>query len=109
MPVMDEVVYPRAEVVKVLKDLNMLVVSIDRIGSYTHDMSVSDSAVVLFEFFDAWNVGHRLARARQLLSVPFSTELGVDNMDELERELEGTPFWSATQRHPRSDEWHEGR
>ena len=78
----------------------MLVVSIDRIGSYSHNVSRTESALVLEEFFDSWDVGLRLARARQLLSAPFSTKVGADGKDELERELESTPHWSATQRNP---------
>jgi hypothetical protein len=101
---MDEITYPRAEIVQVLRDLNILVVSIDRIGSYTHDMSSSEAATLLDEFLDAWDVWPRLVRARRLLSAPFSTELGPDDREELERELEGTPYWSPSRRHPPLEE-----
>lgn len=97
---MENITYSRSDIVQVLRDLNILVVSLDRIGSFSHDLSRSEAAALLGDFFDAWDVGRRLARTRRILSKPFSTELGDDDMDELEREFEGLPHWRPNQRRP---------
>jgi hypothetical protein len=52
------------------------------------------------EFLEDWDVARRLAEARKLLSEQFPSQLGDDGMDDLERALEGTSFWTIDQQKP---------
>src|SRR5262252_686568 len=96
----DFVQVSRADLIDVLRDLNTIVVSIDRIGSCAEDVGLEQNDRILLDFFDQWDVWQKLSEARSKLSEPFSYELGEDNMDELERELQGTPYWSFSNRLP---------
>lgn len=78
----------------------MLVVSLDRIGSTSGDDDQQRYQARLARFCESWQAGLRLAKARQILSDPFSRRLGPDNMDELERETEDVPFWSLDRPDP---------
>jgi hypothetical protein len=96
----DFVQISRADLIAVLRDLNTIVVSMDRIGSCAEEVGLEQNNRLLLDFFDQWDVWQKLSEARSKLSEPFSYELGEDNMDELERELEDTPYWSFSNRLP---------
>ncbi len=55
-----------------------------------------------YRFIVDWDVFGRLATARRILDSYFSRTLGSDGMDELERELQDTQFWSFGDRSPSS-------
>ncbi len=90
----------RTDLLLVLKHLETLVVSLDRIGSSSVDMGQSESDIMLREFIDDWSVCRKLSESRTVLSKYFSTDLGDDDMDELERELQGVPYWTWSNRKP---------
>ena len=93
----DRVEFDKEEILNVLRDLEMIVTSLDRIGSsFALDQQKRQEA--LQEFVEDWGVFNRLARARQILSTPFSDEVGDDGMDELEREMNGVENWSLANR-----------
>jgi hypothetical protein len=95
-PLMDDsITYPRSEIIGVIRTLNLLVVSMDRIGSATADKSETEQALTLCRFFDKYDVFQKLASARRSLHDAFSYELGADGMDELERDLQDLKYWSA--------------
>ena len=94
--------YSREEILKVLRTLNCFVVSLDRIGSSTAALPRGQQDQILREFIDGWDMTRQLARARRILSEPFSDELGEDDMDELEREMQDVPYWSFNKRGPPS-------
>jgi hypothetical protein len=96
----ERVSYAREELLKVMRTLECVVVSLDRIGSSTAAMSQPDQDRILSEFVDQWDVSRRLAEARRILSESFSYELGEDDMDELEREMQDVSFWSINKRAP---------
>ncbi len=93
--------YDRDAVLAVLRDLEQIVVSLDRIGSATQEQSETDQDAALAAFVREWEVFRKLASARRILSEPFSDELGPDDMDELEYELADVTYWSSTGRAPR--------
>jgi hypothetical protein len=111
-----QICYPREQMVEVLRELNLIVVSLDRIGSasvvdgkgkaryvkgirhLTGDPELA--AKLTEEFFAEWQILKRLAWARYILDGGFSRDLGPDDMDELERELEGTIYWRSDQTKP---------
>ena len=92
---MPPIQYPRTEVLQVLRLLEELVVSLDRIGSHTHDKTPAERALVLENFIQTHDIFRKAAKARAILSEPFPTTLGADDMEELEREIQGINYWMA--------------
>ena len=93
-----ELCYNRESIVEVLRDIEQIVVSLDRIGSSWEDLGEETAHITLSTFVTEWCVFRKLASARQVLSEPFSEELGPDDMDELEREMGSVAYWSLS--HP---------
>ena len=100
----EKVFYFKKDIIKVLEDLNMIVVSLDRIGSeYSeHEGRKNDEELnaLLTDFIFDWDVNRKLAKARKVLDAAFSRELGDGDMDELEREFQGLQYWSITNSKP---------
>jgi hypothetical protein len=96
----DKVSYSKADIVRILRDLNMIVVSLDRIGSASNDGDHATESQWTNEFINDWQVAPRLAEARAILSDAFSYDLGPDDKDELERLMGEIPKWSSTNRKP---------
>lgn len=90
----------RGDLIEILRDLNRIVVSIDRIGSCASDMTKSQNDKLLLDFLDKWDVWSKLAKIRMKLSTYFATDIGEDGMDELEREMQNIQYWSETCRSP---------
>ncbi len=98
---MDEHVSVRtADLLKIVRHLDTIVVSLDRVGSATAELSRAEQAEVLTSFHDDWDVSKRLSACRTTLFDYFSRELGDDDMDELERELENQRYWSSDSPRP---------
>ncbi len=95
-----KVAYVKRDIVRILRDINSIVVSLDRIGSVSASIEPEEHDKMLADFVRTWEVFHKLAEARSVLSQAFSQELGDDEMDELERAMEGVPYWSLTSRYP---------
>ncbi len=99
MPVpKNHITYPRKKIIEVLRTLNELVVSLDRIGSASYDMTKAEHDAALTDFIQRHKIFRKAAQARRILSAPFPTTLGPDDMDELEREMEDVPYWKARKR-----------
>ena len=94
----EKVSYLKKDIIKVLEDLNMIVVSLDRIGSEYGICRDGKTDVelnaLLADFIFDWDVDRKLANARKVLEEAFSYELGDDDMDELEREFKDLQYWS---------------
>jgi len=89
----NQVTYQRKKVIAVLRTLNELVVSLDQIGSASYDMTKAEHQAALSDFMGP-KMFRKLASARAILSAPFSAKLGVDEMDELEREMQEIQYWN---------------
>jgi hypothetical protein len=89
--------YSREDIIRILRDLEMMVPSLDRLGTSAAFDREHDAAQVR-DFVDQWQVMPRLARIRHILSEPFPMTLGNDDMDELERLMQDVPHW--TESHP---------
>ena len=63
----DEIVVQRRDLITALRQLEMVVVSLDHVGSATADASEVEQALVLRKFMIEWDVFGRLAEARALL------------------------------------------
>ena len=91
------VTYDREDIIRILKDLEMIVPSLDRIGSLVSDTPPEVIARILDDFVTDWDVAQRLAAARRSLWKPFDD-------DELEKLLEDVPHWRDSARKP-PDDW----
>ena len=89
----NQVTYPRKKIIVVLRTLNELVVSLDQIGSPSYDMTKAEHQAALYDFMGP-KMFRKLAQARSILSAPFPTELGADDMEELEREMRDIRYWN---------------
>ena len=88
------VTYDRKKILQILRDLEVLVVSTDRIGSAWNDRESDEQYNEMFlRFFDEFGFSRKLAEARSVLSDAFSREAGDHEMDELECGLQDLKFW----------------
>ena len=95
---MQSVHYPREKIIEVLRTLNELVVSLDRIGAGAVDQTKDENDATLADFIINHNILRKAANARSILSEPFPNELGPDDMGELEREMQAVDYWSSRNR-----------
>lgn len=93
------------EVIEVLKENNIILLSLHKIGSY-YGAKFHEYGEEKFRdeyerettrFIDDWGVTQKLANIRMILSVKFDDTLGVDNMDLLERAFRTTTVNRATE------------
>jgi hypothetical protein len=96
----NEIRISRGDALRALRHLEMIVLSLDRIGSASVDMTKEEYDTASSEFLDDWGVTEKLAEVREILSDQFSRDAGEDGMDDLERELEDTPHWRFASRKP---------
>jgi hypothetical protein len=92
----NHVAYPRKQIIKVLRTLNELVVSLDRLGSVEMTKQVRQVAVA--DFIQRHKIFQKAARACRILSEPFPTTRGADDMDELEQEMLHVRYWNGEKR-----------
>ncbi len=89
-----EVSFSEQEVIEVIKHLNGIVVSLDRLTSAHVDLTPELWRTAVFEYFMSSEALKALPKCREILSRPFSTELGPDDMDDLERAMQHSEYWS---------------
>jgi hypothetical protein len=90
----------RNALLSALRVIETIVVSLDRMGACAHEFSEQQNNAILARFIDDWDTTRKLLYARHLLSEPFSREIGEDELNELEREMESVPYWSLAHREP---------
>lgn len=89
----DELVFEKTEILTVLKKVNFILISLNRIGSYYNDIEQSTYEHWTTEFIDKSRVTNLLSEVRRTLSSGFSNDLGDDDMSELERIMDGIEYW----------------
>ena len=90
----DQIKYKKSQIIEVLRQIEGIVVSFDRLGSAHAQMDPNLWKDAVVDYVQKSEVFRSLARCRAVLSAPFSTELGTDNMDDLEREMQSAEYWS---------------
>ena len=92
----------RALLLESARDVESVVVSLDRIGSWTANLPIEERDRILAAFIEDWGVFHRLAKLRSLLwdAIEEASEEGPSEDDPLERELHGISFWSGDSPRP---------
>ncbi len=92
------------ELLQVLQDIELMLISLHKIGSYYGHAAEFDRQAYEKEtcrFIDEWQVCRRLASMRTILSRDFRSTLGEDDMDDLERAMESVEYWENPRSVPR--------
>jgi hypothetical protein len=93
----DSVTYDREGILRILKDLEMMVTSLDRIGALASETPPDAFARILDDFTLDWDMSRKLAGARSYLSEPF-------DYDELEKLMEDVGSWRLSAPKPPGEE-----
>lgn len=85
----------RDEALEILREVNLVLISLHRIGSHYLDKDRASYERETTRFIDEWQVTRRLASVRRTLTSKFDLAVGADRMDEIERALDDLKYWSA--------------
>jgi hypothetical protein len=81
------------EALKMLREINVILISLHDMGTYYMDKETREYEKETTRFVDEWRVTSRLAQVRGILSSKFDNTLGADDMDDIERAMEGLKYW----------------
>ncbi|WP_207848937.1 MULTISPECIES: hypothetical protein [unclassified Pseudomonas] len=81
------------DALEVLADIEFILISLHKMGSYYSDKPIEDYQKATTDFIDNEGVTQRLAKIRKIISKNFDSTLGDDDMDDIERHMEGIKFW----------------
>jgi hypothetical protein len=91
----ESVHYPKEAIVNLLRDLDVLIVSTDRIGSAWNDRTSEEEYNAMFvKFFHDFGFFTKLANARRVLAAAFDEVVMDDGMDQLEKSMQDLNYWS---------------
>lgn len=93
-----QISYTKKEIVEVLRVLEEIVVSLDRIGSGADLQTKEQFNATLAAFIQDHSILKKAAKARRILGDAFPREVGPDDMDELEREMQNVRYWTSRNR-----------
>lgn len=89
-----QIVLNGKDALEVLADIEFILISLHKMGSYYADKPVEDYRKATTDFIDNEKVTQRLAKVRKIISKNFDSTLGDDDMDDIERHLEEIKFWT---------------
>ena len=104
LPANRRIVLSGEDALRILREIEFLMQSLHRIGRHYYPDGDDGGADVqrrarycaeTTRFIDAEQATTRLALMRRMLSAPFDTTLGDDDMDDLERAVAALPLWRA--------------
>ncbi|MCP3944982.1 MAG: hypothetical protein GY710_26375 [Desulfobacteraceae bacterium] len=93
------------DLVQVLREIELLLLSLHKIGSYytiADDVEKANYEKETTRFIDEWKVTARLSEVRTLLSKHFDLTLADDDMDDLERAMQSLNYWSNPESSPKT-------
>ena len=88
-----EIVLTGEDALQILADIELVLISLHKMGSYYSDKPVEEYQKATTDFIDKEKVTQRLAQTRTILSRKFDSTRGADDMDDIERHLENLNFW----------------
>jgi hypothetical protein len=88
-----KIVIARESALKALAEIEFILISLHKMGSYYNGKPVEEYQRATTEFIDNEKVTQKLAKVRRIISEGFDTALGEDDMDDIERRLEAISFW----------------
>lgn len=83
------------DAITILQEVELILISLHKIGSYYVGKNQQEYERETNRFIDEWKVAGRLAKVRTILSERFDSTLGEDDMDDLERAMEGLNIWTS--------------
>lgn len=89
-----EIVVSGECLLKVLADIEFILISLHNMGSYYHDKPVADYQRATTDFIDGQKITKRLSRVRKALSEKFDKTIGDDDMTDVERHHRNIKFWT---------------
>ncbi|HSI48755.1 MAG TPA: hypothetical protein VLA61_10825 [Ideonella sp.] len=89
------ITYSRQQIIDVLCTLEELVVSLDRLGSATNELTSEQLNAETFRFLDEHDVFRKCARARRILSEAFDDQAGSIGQEELGGALQNVRPWKC--------------
>jgi len=104
LPPNRRIVLSGEDALRILCEIEFLLQSLHHIGRHYYPDGDDDGADALrraqycaetTRFIDEEQATTRLALMRSILSAPFDTTLGADEMDDIERAVEALPLWRA--------------
>lgn len=104
LPANQQITLSGDEAVRVLREINLILISLHSMGSYYIDKDRSEYEAETTRFIDDWKVTARLAEIRAILTRKFDLTLGSDEMDDLERTMETLRYWRAPGDNPSMDQ-----
>lgn len=89
------------DAILIIKEVEYVLVSLNKIAEYYYcgeaaecqEQTAIDYAIETTRFIDQNQITRRLAKVRRIISEKFDNELGSDDMDDVERELELLKYW----------------
>lgn len=87
------IVIPGEALLEVLAEIEFMLISLHKMGSYYGDKPVEEYHRETTEFIDEERITHRLAKVRKILCEGFDSSLGEDDMDDIERRMQNIKFW----------------
>ncbi|WP_024617031.1 hypothetical protein [Pseudomonas kilonensis] len=88
-----EIVIAGEPALEALAEIEFILISLHKMGSYYSDKPIEEYQRATTEFIDNEKVTQKLAKVRRIISEGFDTALGEDDMDDIERRMEGINFW----------------
>lgn len=88
-----EITMSGESLIEVLAEIEFILISLHRMGSYYVGKPVEDYRRATTDFIDNRKVTHKLAKIRTILSHNFDGTRGDDDMDDIERGMLNIKFW----------------
>lgn len=89
------VTYDGREMLSVLQEIEYILISLHKMGSYYFDKDRRLYEEETTKFIDDSCVCDRLAKIRTFLSKQYDLSVGEDEMDDVERACERVRYWTA--------------
>ncbi|WDE07035.1 hypothetical protein SG34_009170 [Thalassomonas viridans] len=87
------VTYKKNDIIDILKEINLLVVSMNDIGMASIDDANINLAEELLKFLQENDILEKLSEARMILSEPFENEKTEDGNEFLESVMSNLNYW----------------
>jgi hypothetical protein len=98
----EQIMYSGQEVIEALNEINVILISLHRMGSYyfanakeLNNIERAEYEKETTRFIDECHITKRLSKIRSILSKKFDLSLGDDDMDDLERAETDLEYWTA--------------
>lgn len=89
-----QITYDGEEMLLVLQEIEFMLISLHKIGSYYFDKNRREYEKETTDFIDNCLICDRLAKIRAYLSSEFDLSLGEDEMDDVERVCTNIQYWT---------------